>query len=92
MIEKLNQAAPRADDGRRQQLVKAAQAFEAVFARQMIGAMRQANLGEDLFGSQSADTFRELQDAKLADNMTAGDGLGIAKMLIEQFDKKGIGR
>lgn len=89
MIEKLPPvAAPhQVADPKRQQLAKAAQAFEAVFVRQMIGSMRQATLGEDLFGSSATDQFRDMQDAKLADQMAADGGFGIARMLIQQFDR-----
>ncbi|WP_324751397.1 rod-binding protein [Sphingomonas sp. LY54] len=77
-------------DEKRQQLVKAAQAFEAVFMRQMIGSMRQAKLSEDALGSSATEQFQEMQDAKLADQMAAkGGGFGIAELLLRQFDKRG---
>lgn len=79
---------PEAADDKRQQLVTAAQAFEAVFMRQMIGSMRQAHLGDDLFGSSAADQFRDMQDARLADQMATGGAFGIAEMLIKQFEKQ----
>jgi flagellar protein FlgJ len=66
-------------------LKDAAKAFEAVFVRQMIGSMRQAGLGEDILGSRATDQFRELSDAKLADNMAETGSLGIAEMLLKQF-------
>ena len=71
---------------RRQQLEAAAKAFEAVFVRQMIGSMRQASLGEDLLGSNASDQFREMSDARLADDMAEKGGFGIAKMLLKQFE------
>lgn len=72
----------------REQLVAAAQAFEAVFLRQLIGSMRQANLGDDLAGSQAVSTFRDMSDARLAEQMAAtGGGFGIARMLIAQFER-----
>ena len=74
-------------DAKREQLKAAALAFEAVFLRQMIGSMRQAKLGEDMLGGQSAETFRELSDAKLADKMAEVGSFGIAEMLLKQFDK-----
>lgn len=79
-------------DDKRQQLVKAAQAFEAVFVRQMIGSMRQAKLGDELFGSDASDQFRDMQDAKLADQMVADGGFGVAELLIKQFDKQVTGK
>ncbi len=91
MIGKIAAAAPSpqdAADTKRQQLVGAAQAFEAVFMRQMIGSMRQAGLGDDLFGSSATDQFRDMQDSRLADQMAADGGFGIAQMLIKQFEKQ----
>ena len=85
-------SSPKAGDEKRAQLVKAAQAFEAVFVRQMIGSMRQASLGEDLFGSSGGEQFREMQDAKLADQMVADGGFGVAEMLIKQFDRQVSGK
>lgn len=76
-------------DDKHKQLVAAAQAFEAVFLRQMIGSMRQANLGEDILGSSAGKQFRDMQDARMADSMAATHSLGIADMLVAQFDKKG---
>ena len=70
------------------QLVEAAQAFEAVFLRQMIGSMRQASLGEDVLGSSATDQFRSMSDDRLADQMASTGGFGISKMLIKQFDKQ----
>ena len=73
-------------DRKREQLKQAANAFEAVFLRQMIGAMRQANLGEDLLGSSATDQFREMSDARVADDMAKSGGFGIARMLLARFD------
>lgn len=74
-------------DAKREQLKAAAQAFEAVFLRQMIGSMRQAKLGEDILGGQASDTFTEMSDARMADEMAEGGRFGIAEMLLKQFDK-----
>src|SRR3546814_5093633 len=54
---------------KREELKKAAEAFEAIFMRQMIGSMRQAGLAEDVFGSRATEQFRDMQDAKLAEAM-----------------------
>ncbi len=71
-----------------EELKKAAQAFEAVFLRQMIGSMRQASLGNEIFGNSATDQFRELSDARLADEMAETEGFGIARMLLAQFGPK----
>lgn len=65
-------------------LAKVAKQFEAVFLRQMIGSMRQAGLADDLFGSSASDQFRDMADARLADDM-AGKGFGIAELLTRQL-------
>ena len=49
----------------------AAEAFEAVFLRQVIGSMRQARLAEDPLSSAATEQFRDLSDAQLADNCQA---------------------
>ena len=88
MIAPLSPSAPGAapaSDATREQLKAAAQAFEAGFARQMIGAMRQAKLGEDILGSAATDQFRDMADARLADTMAETGGLGIAELLLAQF-------
>ena len=70
----------------------AAEAFEAVFLRQMIGSMRQAKLSEDeLFGSSAGEQFRDMSDAKVAEEMAECGGFGIAELLLKQFDQRGGG-
>ena len=81
-------ATPQADR-QRDQMRQAAQAFEAVFIRQMIGSMRQARLAEDAFGSSATDQFREMGDAQLAENMSRQGSFGIAEMLLNQFQRGG---
>ncbi|SMF72463.1 rod-binding protein [Allosphingosinicella indica] len=77
------------DAARVASLKQAAQAFEAVFLRQMIGSMRQAKLTEDeLFGSSSTEQFQSMADAKLADNMAEKSNFGIADLLLRQFGAK----
>ncbi len=88
MIQKIGMAAPQAQTNpKSEQLKAAAQAFEAVFLRQMIGSMRQANLAEDdlLGGGRAGEQFRDMQDAKLADNMADKGSFGIAELLLKQF-------
>ena len=81
-----------ADAQRREQLRSAAQAFEAVFLRQVIGSMRQARLAEDPFGSAATDQFRDMSDAQLADNISEQGSFGIAEMLLAQFEGRSPSR
>ena len=80
-------AQPAAPGQERERLLQAAQAFEAVFLRQLIGSMRQARLAEDPFGSRATEQFREMSDARLADSMSRQGSFGIASMLVAQFDR-----
>ena len=66
-------------------LRKAAEAFEAVILRQLMASMRQAKLGEDVFGSSATDNFREMADAKTADSIATMRQFGIADMVERQF-------
>ncbi len=67
------------------ELRKAAEAFEAVILRQMMASMRKAKLGDEMFGSSATDNFREMADAKLADNMSVMRQFGIADLVERQL-------
>ncbi|KKW93500.1 MULTISPECIES: rod-binding protein [Sphingobium] len=69
-------------------LEKAAQQFEAIFLRQMMGAMRSASLAEGISDSSATDQFRDMADARTADSMASRGTLGIAEMLMHQFGAK----
>lgn len=66
-------------------LRKAAEAFEAVILRQLMASMRQAKLGDDIFGSNATSTFRDMADARTADSIAAMRQFGIADMVERQF-------
>ncbi len=66
-------------------LKSAAQAFEAVFLRQMIGSMRQAGPGDGMLDNDASNQFRDMSDAKMADSMAHKGVLGIADMLMKQI-------
>ncbi|NWK97082.1 flagellar biosynthesis protein FlgI [Sphingobium lactosutens] len=66
-------------------LGKVAQQFEAVFLRQMIGAMRSASLAEGIGDSSATQQFRDMADARTADAMASKGAMGIAELLLKQF-------
>lgn len=66
-------------------LKKAAQAFEAVFVRQLIGTMRSATDGDGLFDSEASKQFQDMADSKTADAMAQKGALHIAEMLVKQY-------
>jgi flagellar protein FlgJ len=72
-------------DADKAKLKSAAQAFEAVFLRQMIGSMRSASLGDGMFDNEATDQFQQMADSKTADSMSQHGVLGIAEMLEKQL-------
>ena len=69
------------------ELQAAAEKFEAIFLRQMLGAARSAKLADGLLDSSSGDQFREMRDADLADRMASGGGIGIAASVVAQLSR-----
>ena len=79
-------AAPAQASPDQAKLKKAAQAFEAVFVRQLIGSMRSASgEGEGLFDSEATKQFQDMADSKTADAMAQKGALHIADMLVKQY-------
>ncbi|MCB2015784.1 MAG: rod-binding protein [Sphingobium sp.] len=70
------------------ELEQAAKAFEAIFLRQMIGAMRSSSLAEGLFDNSATEQFRDMADARTADEMAKTSKFGIAELLLQQFGVK----
>ena len=78
--------APAAPAGQREQLREAAQAFEAIFLRQLLSTARAADFGgEDLFGGQGEETFAEMRDAHFADLAAKSDMIGLAASIEAQL-------
>jgi flagellar protein FlgJ len=73
--------------GSRANLEKAGKQFEAVFVGMMMKSMRQAHLASDLFESKGLDTFREMQDQKVAQSMADTAPLGIGKAMVDFLAK-----
>ena len=66
-------------------LRKAAQGFEAVFLREIIGSMRKGKLADEMFGSSATDNFREIADARTAESIAKLGQFGIADMVEKQL-------
>ncbi len=74
----------------REKLAEAARQFEAIFVRQMLASARQTSFdtnseGDGLFSSQGMDTFRQMQDERLADIASQRGSFGLAKMIEAQM-------
>jgi peptidoglycan hydrolase FlgJ len=85
MISPLAPAPPKPSALAKAELRPAAQKFEAVFLRELIGSMRKAKLADEVFGSGATDSFREMADARTADAMASLDQFGIARLIEKQF-------
>jgi flagellar protein FlgJ len=66
-------------------LKTAAQQFEAVFLRQMIGSMREASLGDGMFDSEATQQFQDMADSKTADAMSQKGVLHLADVIEKQL-------
>jgi len=70
----------------RARLAEVAEQFEAIFLRQMLSAAREADFGgEDLFGGQGEETFREMRDARFAELASSTGVLGLAASIEAQL-------
>jgi flagellar protein FlgJ len=70
----------------RMELREAAQAFEAIFLRQMLASARNSELGgEGLFSGPGMKEFSAMRDEHFADLAAQGGGLGLARSIEEQL-------
>jgi len=85
-----NQSGLSSDD----KIRKAAQGFERTLVRQMLSIVRSTNIrgGDNL--STTSSGYLEIFDDKVADQLTAGKGLGfgnkMAEQLIQQIKAKNV--
>ena len=70
-------------ESNRQNLDKAGKQFESVFTGMMLKAMRQAKLADPLFDSKALDTFRDMSDQKVVQQMSENTPLGIGKAMTD---------
>lgn len=71
----------------RAKLREAAQAFEAIFVRQMLSSARAADFGgNDLLGKdQGHDTFTQMRDERFAEIASQSGAFGLAKQIEAQL-------
>ena len=69
----------------RAKLRAAAEQFEAVMLRQLIGSMRAGSVDDGILDSDATKQFRDMSDAKTAEIMASKGVLGIADMLVKQY-------
>ncbi len=70
------------------ELREAAQQFEAILLRQMLASARSTDFGgNDLFGGEGEDTFREMRDARFAEVTAESGQLGFATAIEQQLSR-----
>ncbi|WP_324615261.1 flagellar assembly peptidoglycan hydrolase FlgJ [Dyella amyloliquefaciens] len=62
-----------------------AKQFESIFTQMMLKSMRDASPGDGLGDSESGNAWRDMFDQQLSVNLSQGNGLGIAQMLMRQL-------
>lgn len=80
-------SAPETITPERMELREAAQAFEAIFIRQMLASARATDFGgEGVFSGQGLEQFETMRDENLADRLSQErGGLGLARSIEEQL-------
>lgn len=67
-------------------LTKAAQAFEAIFLRQMLAAARATDFGgDDLFGGPGLEQFEKMHDEHIATLASESGAFGFARLIEAQL-------
>ena len=67
-----------------------AQQFEAMFTRMMLKSMRDASGRDPMFGSDQQQMYQDMADDQLSVQLAKGKGLGLADMLLRQFQRMGV--
>ena len=62
--------------------------FEAMFINEMLKTMRQTIEKSDLSGSDAEDTFQEMYDRELSQQLAKRNTLGVADMLVKHLDRE----
>lgn len=70
------------------QIKAAAQQFEAILVRQMLGEARKTDFGNTLLSNEGMNTFRDMQDSNVADTIAKRGTLGFAKMIAAQLARQ----
>ena len=66
-----------------------AKQFEALFIQMMLKSMREASMGDELFGSDQVNTYRDMFDQQLSLSLANGSGIGLASTMLQQLGGRG---
>ena len=65
-------------------LRETAKQFEAIFVQMMLKSMRDASMGDPIFGEQDS-LYRDMYDKQIALEMAKGGGIGLGDLLVRQL-------
>ena len=82
----LSQLKSQAQRDERGALKQAAEQFEAYFLQEVLKSMRATVENGGLVDSSAMNTYQDMMDKEVAQSMSQGQGVGLAKMLVAQFD------
>jgi Rod binding domain-containing protein len=68
--------------------ISVAKEFESVFASMMLKEMRQSLEPSSLFGHDSGDIYGGLFDRMMGEELTKGQGLGMASMICKGIERQ----
>ncbi|MEE9494047.1 MAG: flagellar assembly peptidoglycan hydrolase FlgJ [Gammaproteobacteria bacterium] len=68
-------------------LREVAEQFEGLFLQMMLKSMRNASLGDGLLDSTHSKTYQDLYDKEIATEISKGQGLGLADVLVQQLSR-----
>jgi flagellar protein FlgJ len=66
-------------------LKQVASQFESLFMQMMLKSMREASFGDDLFGSEQSNFYRDMYDQQLSMTLAKKQGMGLADVLVRQL-------
>ena len=84
----LGQLRAQAERDERGAIKQAAQQFEAYFLQEVLKSMRATVENGGLVDSSAMNTYQDMMDKEVAQSMAKGQGIGLANMLVAQFDQK----
>ena len=64
--------------------------FESIFLQQMLKSMRDATVKSGLFESSQMETYQGMADQQLAVQLSEQGGIGLARMMVEQMQTRGL--
>lgn len=90
MVSGVNSSLAVAEPGRSHKaLWQAAEQFEAIFVKQLLGQMEASRLGPDGLSGPGAGIYRGMLDQQLAGKIATRDPFGLARLLVEQMGHPG---